>query len=76
MFLFGFFFERGGSTKRVLAQLPLPQQGFVGQPVGPEVAPPSMLYGHHFIDVRCVEAEWLLRRAVTIVRETSATSSS
>ena len=45
---------RGGSTKRVLAQLTLPQRGFVGQAARPEVAPPSMFYGHNFIEVRRV----------------------
>ena len=49
-----------GTTKRVLAKLTLPQRGFVGQALrhsrqaaGLEVAPPSVLYGHNFIEVRC-----------------------
>ena len=36
------FFARSSSIKRVLAQLTLPQRGCVGQPAGPEVAPPSV----------------------------------
>ena len=51
------FFVRGGSTKRVLSKLTLPQQGFVGQAAGPEVAPPTVLYGHHFSERRCVGSE-------------------
>ena len=49
-----FFFARRDSTKRVLAQLSLPHRGFVGQAAGPEVAPSSVFFGHHFIEVRCV----------------------
>ena len=41
------------------------------------MAPPSVFYGHNNVSKFAVmEAEWLLRRAVTIVRDTSATSSS
>ena len=52
MLFFGVF-AWGGSTKQVLAQLTLPQRGFVSQAVGLEEAPPSVFYGHHFIEVRC-----------------------
>ena len=56
------FFALSGSTKRVLAQLTLPQRGFVvqalrhssGQAAGPELAPPIVFYGHSCIAVRCV----------------------
>ena len=54
MLFFGVFLVRGSSTKRVLAQLTLPQRGYVGQAAGPEVAPPSVLYGYNFIEGHCV----------------------
>ena len=53
MLFFGFF-ARGGSTKRVLAQLTLFQRRLCCQVAGPDVAPPSVFYGHHYIEVRCV----------------------
>ena len=42
---------RSGSIKRVLAQLTLPQRGCVGQPAGPEVAPPSVFNGGNYTEV-------------------------
>ena len=44
-------FARSGSVKWVLAQLTLPQRGCVGQPTGPEVAPPSVFNGRNCIEV-------------------------
>ena len=45
------FFARSGSIKRVLTQLTLPQRSCVGQPEGPEVAPPTVFNGRNCIEV-------------------------
>ena len=37
---------------RVLAELTLPLRGSAHNPARPDVAPPSVAYGHHFIEVR------------------------
>ena len=72
-----------GSTKHVLAQLTLPQQGFVGKALrhsrrvaGSELAPLVGSMDIILSKFALLEVECLLRRAVTIVRDTSATSSS
>ena len=51
LLFFAVFLGRSGSIKRVLAQLTLPQRGCVGQPTGPEVAPPSVFNGRNCIEV-------------------------
>ena len=48
------FLARSGSIKRVLTQLTLPQRSCVGQPEGPEVAPPSVFNGRNCIEVCAV----------------------
>ena len=45
------FFAQSGSIKRVLTQLILPPRSCVGQPEGPEVAPPSVFNGRNCIEV-------------------------
>ena len=52
--VFWWFFARCSSTNRVLAQVTLPRRGCVVQAAESEMAPPSVLYGHNCIDVRCV----------------------
>ena len=74
--VFCVFFARGGSTKRVLAQLTLPRETL-------SVRRRDRSWHHlaSYMDIilsklAVLEAEWLLPCTVTIVRETSATSSS
>ena len=44
------FFAQGRDAKRLRAELTLVQRGSVSDdPVGPEVAPPSVFHGHQFI---------------------------
>ena len=45
-------FARGSSAKQLRAELTLAQRGSVNGPAGPEVAPPCVLHGHNFIEVR------------------------
>ena len=58
-----FFCVQGGSAKRVPVQLTLPQQGFVSQAVGLDVALACSM-DIILSKFAALEAEWLLRRAV------------
>ena len=46
------FLALDSSAKRLRGELTLLQHGCINSPVGPEVAPPSVFYGHNFIEVR------------------------
>ena len=50
MYIFAFFGARW-LHKASSSPTNLPQQGSVGQAAGLELAPPSVFYGHHFIEV-------------------------
>ena len=67
---------RSGSIKRVLSQLTLPQRSCVGQPEGSEMAHLACSIDEIISKFALLEAEFLLWRAVTIIRDTSAINSS